>query len=111
MFLGDDDVAAEHDLKATTTGNAVDRANDRLVEVARIVQSAKTSGTVVGIRSLPADSDILQVPACAKELLALTGEDGKTLLRMIPERLPHVVEFAAVLGADGVGLALGKRDL
>jgi hypothetical protein len=47
MLLHHDDVAAEHELEATAAGDAVDGGDERLVEVARVIETAEAAAAPV----------------------------------------------------------------
>ena len=69
MLGGDDDVAGDHDLEAAAEGEAVHRADDRLVEARQFLQAAEAADAIVDIRRF-AFGRRLQVPAGAEEFLA-----------------------------------------
>jgi hypothetical protein len=103
MLLHDDDVGAEHDLEAAAAGDAVDRRDDRLVEIARIIEAAEAADTPVLIGFL-AGGRGLQVPSRAEELFAGAGDDRDAQRRIIAERREHVVETTARREIDRIGL-------
>ena len=75
MLLHDDDVGAEHHLEAAAAGDAVDRRDDRLVEISRVVEAAESARAPVLIGFLAAGGR-LEVPARREESIARAGDDG-----------------------------------
>ena len=84
MLLHDDDVGAQHDLEAAAAGDAVDGGDERLVEIARVVEAAEAADAPVGIGLLAAGGG-LQVPARGEEALAGAGDDRDAQLRIVAE--------------------------
>src|SRR6202011_815783 len=104
VLFHDDDVGAQNDFESAPAGDAVDGADDGLVEITRIVESAKSSDSPVGIGLLAAGGR-LEVPAGRKEFLAAAGDDRNAKLGVIAERREDRIQPAAGEKIDGVGLA------
>src|SRR6202044_3902220 len=104
------DVSAQNDLEAAPAGNAVDRRDDRLVEIARVVQSPEPAHAPVLVRLLAARRG-LEIPAGGEEFLAGAGDDGDAQRLVVAELDEYVVQAATGREVDGVGLGPVDRDL
>ena len=103
MVLGHDDVAAEHDLEPAAAGDAVDRGDDGLVEIARMVEPAETAAAPVGVRRL-ALRRRLQVPARAEKFVARACDNGDAQRGIIAETFHDLVQPQTGLEIDRIGL-------
>src|ERR1022692_429491 len=103
MLFHDDDVGAEHELEAAAAGDAVDRRNDRLVQVARIIEAAEAPDTPILIGFF-AGGRGFKIPSRGKKLLSGPRKDRDTQRGVIAERREYVVETAARRQIDRVGL-------
>ena len=110
LLLHDNQVAAEHELEAAPAGDAVDRGDQRLVEVAGVVEPAEAAHAPVGVGGLTRRG-VLEVPARREELLAGTRDDRDAQRRIGRELRPHAVEPAAHREVDCIGLQSVEGDL
>jgi len=108
VLLHDDDVGSQHQLEAAAAGDAVHRRDERLVEIARVVEAAEAGGAPVGV-GLLAGGGALEVPAGAEEALAGAGEDSDAQRRVVTELLEHPVEPPAGREIDGIRLGAVER--
>ena len=108
MLDGQDDVGGKRPFEAAADGHAVDRGDDRLVEIGQLLRCRRSRRPVVLVRRL-AGGRRLQVPAGAEELLAAAGDDGDAQLRIVAEvgRRPRP---CSRLVAASMALALGRSS-
>ena len=74
VLLHDDDVGAEHDLESAAAGDAVDGGDERLVQVARVIEAAESAGAPVRVRLLRRGG-APSGPSRREEAVARAGHD------------------------------------
>ena len=103
VLLHHDDIRPQHDLEAPAAGDAVDRGDEGLVEVARVVQAAESARTPVLVGLLAAGG-ALEVPPRAEEALTGARHDRNPQGRVVTERGERLVQAPARRQVDGVRL-------
>src|SRR5258708_4440833 len=109
MFFHHNDVGAENDLESTAASNAVDRGDDGLVEITRVVQAAEAAHSPVRIR-LFALRRGLEIPPGREEFFARPGYDGDAQPGVVAERGENGVEAPARREIDRVGFGPVQCD-
>ncbi|MCY1240815.1 hypothetical protein D9M72_536810 [compost metagenome] len=74
MFGGKDQIGRQRDFETATAADAVDRRNDRLVEVAQLLHAAETADAVVAVDCV-AIGGRLEVPSRTEEFFTGAGDD------------------------------------
>ena len=106
----DDEIAGEREFKSAAEGEAIDRGDDRLVEIEELGQAGEAARAVIGARALPFRRG-LQIPSSAKEPIAGACQDGDASLGIVVKSTECKIKRTAGRRIDGVGLGPVERHL